>query len=79
MSAEYANTDERIDYAQAVAELAGLTFEQVAAMQAHMLGATLTHFDELPIVPMTGARWRRIVRGAIEHAICCTSPGGTDA
>lgn len=64
---ELADTDERIDFAQEAAREAGLTGEQVAGMQAYLLGATLTHFDESPIVPMTGARWRRIVRDSIDH------------
>jgi hypothetical protein len=71
-STEFADTDARIDFAQRAAREADLTVEQVAGMQAYLLGATLTHFDEAPIVPMTGARWRRIVHAAIEHV---SSPG----
>lgn len=61
-------TDERIDYAAQEAAAAGLSREQVAGMQAFLLGATLTHFDEPFIVPMTDARWRRMVRDAIAEA-----------
>lgn len=67
-AADYPYTEERIDYAQRQAEEAGLSAPEVASMQAYMLGATLTHFDEMPVVPMTDSRWRRIVRSAIESA-----------
>jgi hypothetical protein len=60
-------TDERIDYAEREADEARLSRVQVAEMQAFLLGATLTHFDESPIVPMTDSRWRRLVRAAIEE------------
>jgi hypothetical protein len=62
------DTDRRIDYAEAHARQAGLDAGQVASMQAYLLGALLTHFDEAPVVPLTDARWRRIVAAAIENA-----------
>lgn len=62
------DTDARIDYAEQAARDAGLSGWQIARMQAYLLGAVLTHFDEEPIVPMTDSRWRRIVRAAIENA-----------
>jgi len=62
------DADERIDFAQREATEAGLTSAiEVADVQAFVLGATLTHFDETPTVPMTDARWRRIVRAGIAH------------
>lgn len=61
------NTDERIDYAESEARAANLSGEQVAGMQAFLLGVVLTHFDETPIIPLTDSRWRRAVREAIAH------------
>ena len=59
------DTVDRINYAQAEAKSVGLTGEQVAGMQAFLLGVVLTHFDSTPIVPLTNSRWRRAVRDAI--------------
>ena len=58
-------TDERIDYVAQEAATADLSREQVAGMQAFLLGAVLTHFDQPFIIPMTDSRWRRLVRAAI--------------
>jgi hypothetical protein len=62
-----ASSDGWLDYAEVEATSAGLSRDQVSGMQAFLLGAVLTFFDESPIVPMTDSRWRRLVRAAIEE------------
>jgi hypothetical protein len=72
------STDERIDYAEWAARDAGLTGEQVASMQAWLLGAILTNFDTEPPLPLWDSRWRHLVREAVRHATNEPTEGRSD-